>query len=313
MIVNALLSLRSPGGARGRLSILIYHRVLPAPDPLLPGEPDAATFRWQMQLVARHFRPLSLASAVTDLRAGRLPARAICVTFDDGYADNAEIALPILTSLGIPATFFIATAFLDGGRMFNDTIIETVRRLPSGHWDFSDLGFGCHELGDASSRINTYSSIIRNAKYLPQPERDQRVAQLAGQAGSPLPEQLMMRAEQVLILRQAGMDIGGHTHSHPILARLTETDAECEIRRGRDELEALLGEPVRLFAYPNGRPGQDYFEQHVAMVRKAGFDAAVSTAWGGARHNTDRFQLPRFTPWDRTPTRFLLRLAHKIS
>ncbi|NEX22543.1 polysaccharide deacetylase family protein [Thiorhodococcus mannitoliphagus] len=312
MLVKALLSLRSPGGQSGRLSILIYHRVLPAPDPLLPGEPDALTFQWQMRLVARHFRPLPLASAINLMREGRLPSRAISVTFDDGYADNADLALPILRDQGIPATFFVATAFLGGGRMFNDTVIETVRRLPAGRLDVSELGFGCHELGDAPSRIRVYSEIIRQAKYLPQQERDQRVTQLATQAEQPLPDDLMMRPEQVLTLRHAGMEIGGHTHSHPILAQLTDPEAEREIHRGRDELEALLGERISVFAYPNGKPGQDYHDQHVAMVERAGFDAAVSTAWGAAKPGSDRFQLPRFTPWDRSPTRFLLRLIRNL-
>jgi len=85
-------------------------------------------------------------------------------------------------------------------------------------------------------------------------------------------------------------------------------DARREINQSRECLAAILNEPVSLFAYPNGKPGQDYAAEHVRMVRDAGFAAAVSTAWGVASRDSDSFQLPRFTPWDRQPVRFALRL-----
>lgn len=312
MIPRFLLSRLSPGGPRGRLSILIYHRVLPKPDPLRPDDPDAAAFRWQMQLVSRFFQPLPLDDAVRRLREGCLPARAICVTFDDGYADNAEVAFPILQELRIPATFFIATGFLGGGRMFNDSVIETVRRLPNGKHNMAALGLGQHELTDDQSRIAAYSAIIRQVKYLPQHERDEYVQRMTQRLDAPLPDNLMMRHEQVRALHQAGMGIGGHTVSHPILSRLNDSAAVKEIRQGREELEYLIDAPVRLFAYPNGRPGKDYQAKHVAMIRDADFVAAVSTAVGTANRTSDVFQLPRFTPWDRSRMRFLARLVKNI-
>jgi hypothetical protein len=77
---------------------------------------------------------------------------------------------------------------------------------------------------------------------------------------------------------------------------------------GKHALEAIIGAPVPLFAYPNGKPGQDYLAEHAAMAREIGFEAAVSTSWGSARPASDVFQLPRFTPWDRHPLPFLLRM-----
>src|SRR5436305_15020348 len=94
--INELLS---PGGPRGRLSIMIFHRVLPAPDPLRPSEPDAARFEAEMRNVARWFNVVALGRAVQGLKDGSLPARALAVTFDDGYADNHDVALPILRRL----------------------------------------------------------------------------------------------------------------------------------------------------------------------------------------------------------------------
>ena len=95
--------------SRDRLAILIFHRVLPQRDPLIPALETEAEVRNQMQALARWFKVLPLPRAIDLLEQGKLPSRAVCVTFDDGYEDNASAALPILSELGLPATFFIAT------------------------------------------------------------------------------------------------------------------------------------------------------------------------------------------------------------
>jgi peptidoglycan/xylan/chitin deacetylase (PgdA/CDA1 family) len=118
----------------------------------------------------------------------------------------------------------------------------------------------------------------------------------------------MMTGEQVRHLRRSGMEIGAHTMTHPILAQLDRERADLEIRDSKRRLEEITGNPVTLFAYPNGKPSRDYRREHVATVRALGFEAAVTTAWGVAHAASDTYQLPRFTPWDRTPAKFILRL-----
>lgn len=312
--LTAALSLASPAGARARLAILIYHRVLPAPDPLLPDTPDVATFDWQMSLLARHFRVLPLAEAGRLLREGRLPARAACITFDDGYADNLTEALPILHRHQLPATFFIASGYLDGGRMFNDTLTELVRRLPPGEVDLAEPGLGRPVLTDTASRRALIRTLVGQFKYQPLVERSQAVDALAQRYGVTLPDDLMLSTAQLRTLAAAeGVEIGGHTCRHPILARLSPADAEQEIRVGKAELEERLERRVCLFAYPNGRPGKDYTPEHAEMVRSCGFDLAVSTAPAAADRHSDPFQLPRFTPWDATPARFGLRMLRTLA
>ena len=128
MLLTKLLGATlSPGGARGSLSVLIFHRVLSAPDPLFPDEPDASRFAEILSWVARAFTVIPLAQGVASLNAGTLPPRALAITFDDGYEDNFTAALPVLQRFGMHATFFVASGFLDGGRMWNDTVIESVR------------------------------------------------------------------------------------------------------------------------------------------------------------------------------------------
>jgi len=302
------LLLRIRGASR--LSVLAYHRVLPAQDPLLPGEPFAADFEHRMRWVKANFNVLPLGEAVRALREDRLPGRALSITFDDGYADNHELALPILRRLGLPATFFVATGFLDGGCMFNDVVIEAVRRAGGADLGLGDLGLGRHPLGSDEQRARAIDRILACLKYF-EPERRRRVAlEIAQRSGSAVPTALMMTSEQVRALHAAGMEIGAHTVTHPILAEIPLGHARHEMDASRARLERITGAPVRLFAYPNGSPRRDYFAEHAALARQLGFDAAVSSAWGAAGPGDDLYQIPRFTPWDRADWRFGLRLAH---
>lgn len=293
------------GGFRGsnRLTIMTYHRVFAQPDALIP-EPSADTFSWHMELISRYCTPLSMRDALSHLKAGTLPERAVCVTFDDGYANNIEVALPILQHYDVPATVFVATDYLQGGMMWNDLVYETVRRLPSGEVDLGELGV---QQVEENQKSDLCDRLIRAVKHLPQEKRKSAV-ESAAERVSGIPEHPMMTPEQVRTLHQAGIEIGAHTLSHPILATLDEPAALEEIRGSKQLLERLIQSPLRYFAYPNGRLGDDYLLCHRDMVKQEGFEAAFSTQWGCATTESDHWQLPRFTPWDNSPERFLLRL-----
>ncbi len=315
-MLRLALSLASPSGPGGRLSILIFHRVHARHDPLWPDDPDAAHFDEMCRWLAHWFNVLPLDEAVRRLADGRLPSRAACITFDDGYADNHDVALPILRRHGLVATFFIATGYLGGGRMFNDSLAETVRAAGGPVLDTKGFAEGLPEqldIGTLPARRQALKALINALKYREVDERHALTRDLQRRAGVPaLPEDLMMQPEQVRAMRRAGMQIGAHTLTHPILARLPDAEALREIAESRRVVESIVGEPVTLFAYPNGRPGEDYSPRTVGLVREAGFAAAVSTAWGSARAGSDLFQLPRFTPWDQTRLRFGLRLAANL-
>jgi peptidoglycan/xylan/chitin deacetylase (PgdA/CDA1 family) len=290
----------------------MYHRVLPSPDPILDDVVDAKAFEVQMRALAECFTVLSLAEAVARLGEGSLPARAACVTFDDGYRDNVEIALPILERLGVHATFFIASGFLDGGRMFNDTVIEAVRRIPGYTVSLPELGAVDLPIRSARERRLAIDRLLGKSKYLDDAARSEICQRIAALAQGHLPTDLMMSSAQLRALSAAGMEIGGHTVSHPILANTPDDVAVREIADNRAALEAITGKRVTLFAYPNGVPGQDYFAEHVRMVRECGYTGAVSTSWGAAHAESDPHQLPRFTPWDREPMRFVGRMVHNL-
>ena len=297
----------APGGARGSLLVLIFHRVLPQTDPLMPGEPDTAAFAAQMDVIRATCTVLPLSEAVERLYSGSLPERATCITFDDGYANNLTMAAPILKARGLPATVFVATSFLNGGRMWNDTVIESVRQAGES-LDLASIGLGAHSLPDVPARRRAIDTIIGQIKYLDPAERPGKAAAVADCARATPPSDLMMTDDQVRQLPREGIEVGAHTLTHPILARTNPDDAWREIAGSKTVLEALTGTQVKLFAYPNGRPRRDYERAHVEMVRKAGFTAAVSTAWGAGQRTSDRYQLPRMLPWDKSPLKYAARL-----
>lgn len=293
--------------AKQRLSILIFHRVLPAHDPLRPDEPTVDEFDWQMRLLREYFNPLPLADGVERLLSGDLPEHAICVTFDDGYSDNEAFAMPILRKYSVPATVFVSTGFLNGGRMWNDTIIEMLRHYDKPELDLRDIGLGCYRVESNPLRLSTIASIIQEIRHLDPAVRYSLTAEIE-RYGNNLPLDLMMTDEQVRNLQSNGIGIGAHTVTHPILASISIETARQEILESKAYLENLVQTPVDVFAYPNGRPEIDYRAEHRALVSELGFKTAVSTHWGVSIPQSDRLQLPRFTPWDRREMKFAIRL-----
>jgi peptidoglycan/xylan/chitin deacetylase (PgdA/CDA1 family) len=303
----------SPQGERAKLSILIYHRVLPEVDPLFPLEVTAESFDKQLTVLKMHFNVLPLTEAIVRLKSGTLPSRSACITFDDGYADNVSIALPILKRHRLQATFFIASAYLNGGRMFNDTIIHSIRHSRSLQIDLTKLGLGIHKLETLAAKHQTIDALLKYVKYLPLGEREdtaEMIAELITDIKPP--SDLMMNMLQLKELSDSGMTIGGHTAHHPILAKLNKAESSLEIAEGREFLESILGIKVNFFAYPNGKPGVDYLPEQVDILKKMGFEAALSTQWGTASRKSDMFQLPRFTPYARNISHFTPMLFQNL-
>ena len=301
----------SPKGAMAKLQVLIFHRVRAIPDPLFPGEIDAQQFDRLCTWVKHWFNVLPLDQAVAQMHSGALPARALAISFDDGYADNHEIALPILQRHGLKATFFIATAFMNGGRMWNDSVIEAIRLCKAPVLDLTKTvaaSLGVMAIEGLPAKQAAIGRLIGAIKYLTPQERMDWVNAVVQAAGTQLPSDLMMDTQQIVALQNAGMQIGAHTANHPILARLTRSKARQEIAASKQALEAMLGRRIDLFAYPNGKPGTDYSAETVELVRELGFAAAFTTVAAANTAASDPFQLARYTPWERTRLRFGVKL-----
>lgn len=197
--------------------------------------------------------------------------------------------------------------------MWNDDVIEAFRLSRKDELDLSQFDLGIHRLTDSTSRVKGYEAVLGKLKYFEHSRRSEISREIASISMVPEVSELMMTHRQLRLLHNEGAEIGGHTRTHPILEQLDNAAAFQEIESGKLELESLLGTEVRVFAYPNGVPGRDCSARHAKMARQAGFEAAVSTRQACATSTSDIFQLPRFTPWDRTPLRFAIRSMMNLS
>lgn len=310
-LLRSVGNVLAPAGTRARLTVVMYHRIISQANPLHDFGTSEAAFDAEMAALAEVFNVLPLAEAVERMHAGRLPARAVAITFDDGYRDNAELACPILQRHGLTATFFISTGLLDGGIMFHDAVSEAIQRCSADSIDLSWLGLGALPLNTPQLRCAAIGRIAAQIKPVASRERHEITRRLAQELGVELPTDLMMSSGQVRQLLLAGMDIGGHTRDHPILTSISDEAAREQIASNKRDLESLSGRRVHLFAYPNGKPDKDYAARHTAIVRDCGYEAAVTTAFGSGGVETDLMQIPRIAPWEMSTRAFVARLlAH---
>jgi len=308
-IFRPLAKIASPGGAKGKLQIFIFHRVLDKPDALIPYEPDVQRFDSIINAISSVFNVIPLDEAVQALNSGCLPPRAACITFDDGYADNYTNALPVLLKYRVPTTVFIATDYIGGQAMWNDVVIESIRAF-SGEFTLESLNIFARECHTDEQKYTLINQVLNDIKHRPQAERQELVEQVKSDCDHYM-QPLMMNEEQIKGLYESGVIIGAHTRSHPILANLDDSTSYEEIATSREILSGLLKDNIELFAYPNGKPVSDYTDKDVENVRKAGFSAAVSTRQSVATGNDDVFQLPRFSPWDMNLDKYLLRSIYE--
>lgn len=307
--------------------VIMYHRVAAIGfDPyLLCVTPSR--FAEHMDLLRTGWNPLALGDALQLMRDGRLPERAVVVTFDDGYADNLLQAEPLLARHGVPATVFVTTGYLGGKREFwwdeleamflapgtlperlevrvGDEVREwsldgAVTYTPADHerlrnWNVLDPN-------DPSPRHSVCRSLHVLVRSLEPARRDDVLGQLRSWAGSARPARPSHRQltpEEVARLdASAVVEVGGHTVSHPLLAACAAEEQAREIGEGKRRLEEIVGRRLAGFAYPFGAPG-DYSEQTVEAVRAAGFACACSNFEGRATAAGDPFQVPRMMVMD---------------
>lgn len=311
-VSNGLFSVLSRQGQHAKLTVLLFHKVPLAADPLTPTEPTFSQFEHILDFLQENATVLPLTDAAAALASGRLPKKAVALTFDDGYDEWLTTVSPALRARNMHATFFVTTEQLEGPALWHERIIAAVRALPDSGARLP-YGFGSYgDLRQPGSRIRLISELQERLKYAPLPERLGAIEMIEAQARSPLVWPRPFDRDSVRALHSQGFEIGGHTISHPILNECTDAQATEEIAGCKDELEAIIGGRVDAFAYPNGRPLKDYEGRHVAMVKACGYKVAVATSGGAARLDSDIFQLPRFTPWGATNERMALQLARNL-
>jgi peptidoglycan/xylan/chitin deacetylase (PgdA/CDA1 family) len=275
--------------------VLIYHRVtvLPTDPHLLAVSPE--NFRTQMRFLKENCKIVRFEDDWSELRE-----QAVAVTFDDGYADNIQEALPILEESGIPATFFISTGNIG---THDEFWWDELERIILGSVHYPEQ----FQLHDQEYAGNWFT---RNEKERQTLHDD--LHQLTGRVGPDRREDWLTQLRKWGGLDRTGRrdyrplgveelqalasspwaTIGAHTVTHTPLATLPGDEQRYEIAASRQYLEQLLGREITTFSYPFGRKCH-YNRATVRICRELGFRKVASNFPGQAHRWTDHLQIPR--------------------
>lgn len=286
---NRLLNLIDPP-----VVVLLYHRVaeLGSDPEMLAVSPD--NFRAQMRYL---HEAVPLVRFEEDWGGRSKPALA--VTFDDGYADNALQALPILEDAGVPATFFVSTGPISGGTQFWWHQLEQFvlgEEPPPAGIALDGCGRkGNWPTGNREQRLVCYRELAALMRDADCRQRADWLAQLRRQTPPARAAELhrAMTVDELRLLAGSRLvTVGAHTVSHSRLAVLSAEAQREEIVASKKLLESWLDREVATFSYPFGKRS-DYNRQSVALCREAGFRKAAANFPGQAHRWTDPYQIPR--------------------
>ena len=283
----------------GVVSVVTYHGLLREPLSV----PDSCFlgldhFTAQMEYLARHFQVLHLEDAFgPDPHPTDRPLA--CVTFDDGFASAHDLALPVLERFSIPASMFVVTGLIDtADTVWSARLHQAVCATSAPEVTFAGLRF---PLGSRAARSDTSTRLQQLIKTLREPVFDAALDDLLAQLDQRRAEPAatwepfrMLRSDQIRQMsRRDLVRVGAHSASHQILTRTSPDDACAQIHASLRTIAALVERPSRTFAYPNGGP-DDFDENVIEMLRRAGIEHAVTLIPGPNARTTDAYRLRRY-------------------
>jgi peptidoglycan/xylan/chitin deacetylase (PgdA/CDA1 family) len=311
---------RLAGGRRGAPAalILLYHRVADAEaDPFrLCVSPEL--FEQQLRLVCANWPVVPLEEVVDGVVAA-VPSGppVIVVTFDDGYADNLEVAQPIASALEVPVTIFVTGGpIVTGERFWWDELVTLLWQPADGARTVTVKIAGrvrSFPLFTEAQKVEACAELHRRLRPLEKGERRAVLDGIAAQAaehplrgeGRPL-----TIAELEQLGARAGVTVGAHTMQHRALSSLSAAERLAELRESRRFVQNTIGREVEFFSYPFGR-ARDVGSDSQQAVAEAGYRAACTTVQEPVRIGQSHYALPRLTIYDEPPET-LLRRARKL-
>lgn len=267
-----------------RLRVLAYHRVLPREAErgfaydieLVSAWQDE--FDWQVRYLARHHQVITCHDLAAMIDAGQpIPRNAVMITFDDGYRDNHDIALPILRSHGVSAVIFVATGYMGSRETYwYDRLVHQMLGVTHAELPMPGGATALMVGGGEAQRRRAAHAALKHLKGLADAERRDTLERWRVAMGAAEHDEFQgidgpMDWTEVRALSEAGIEIGSHSVSHPILARIDDdAELERELVESKAQIEAHTGRPVVSLAYPVGGPGA-YSERVVGAARRAGY------------------------------------------
>jgi peptidoglycan/xylan/chitin deacetylase (PgdA/CDA1 family) len=210
----------------------------------------------------------------------------VSLTFDDGYADNHQIAAAMLAEAGLRATLFVTTGLVGTDQMlwFDRAAAQWRRSTATDRQELAALA-APHGGGADTSSFAAWMAFLKRCD----PAARARIVSQHPEKGAATAGCELMTVEQVRDLHRRGHEIGSHTVSHPLLPQQNDGDLQDELAQSRERLREWLGEPVAGIAFPNG----DCDVRVVAAAESAGYRYGCATQRGRNRPGWDRMRLKR--------------------
>ncbi|HWO38067.1 MAG TPA: polysaccharide deacetylase family protein [Candidatus Acidoferrum sp.] len=289
--------------AEGGVAIIMYHSVMNDPssaETTLGGIIHSTNvFRGQIDVIARHFHAVTLDDVLSFLRGEKLlPPRAVVVTFDDGYADNYQVASDILSRAGIPGVFYVTVDCIDRQRLPWPSLLRYAF-LTSKNPSWTDPAGTVWTLASTAQRTQAFEHASEYCAKLSGTSQDQFVEEIGRQLETESPPSspgLMMTWDEVRGLTRYGHIVGSHTMTHPNMAYLSENDARTELLESKRRLEEELAVPITHFSYPCPALQPHWIDHTVSASRQIGYQTAVTTNGGIVRRQDDPLRLHRIRP-----------------
>lgn len=289
--------------SEGGVAMIMYHSVIddpPSAETTLGGIVHSTeVFRGQIDVITRHFHAVTLDDVLSFLKGEkRLPPRAVVVTFDDGYADNYQIASDILSRAGVPGVFYVTVDCIDRQRLPWPSLLRHAF-LTSKNRNWTDPDETVWPLASTAQRTQAFDRASEYCAKLSGTAQDQFVEAIGRQLESESPPhspRLMMTWDEVRGLARNGHTVGSHTMTHPNMAFLSEGDARTELLESKRRLEEELASPIVHFSYPCPALQPHWLDRTVSASRQIGYRTAVTTNGGIVRRQDDPLTLHRIRP-----------------
>ena len=303
-VLMASRMLRVAARLRGKgAAILMYHSVLDDPvraENFLGGiSHSRQVFQGQMELLARDFHPVTLDHVFRFVTGNEdLPERAVVVTFDDGYTDNYEVAMPILNQVGVPAAFYATIDSIENRRLPWPSRLRFAFFMTS-RSEWRDGAGKTWPLKTPEQKNGAFLAVCDLVAQLAASAQEQSVARVESELDKCHPKgfgEWMMTWEQLRGLTESGHIVGSHTMTHPNLAFVTVDEVRWELLESKQRLESRLGKKVVHFSYPCPALYPNWSEQTVGESMRSGYTTAVTTSSGLARRRDDPLALKRVRP-----------------
>ncbi|MBL7930665.1 MAG: polysaccharide deacetylase family protein [Bacteroidia bacterium] len=283
----------------------LFHRISPDRDPLWdPMDPDL--FSKCLRHISENYDVIT----IEDLPHAKLHEQTATISFDDGYKDNIEVALPILEKYRVKASFYVATDCIDNQTPTWTYYLEHLfknTQKPELNIDFEYLpeGMRVKQLQDYNSRIAYVKKLKPLLKNLTLAQRREVVLHVSGIYNDVEKPNVMMTWEDLKKLRQLGHQVGSHTKSHTMLGHLSdETRLIEELKGSRDRIFEMLGENPKTISYPNG----SYNQRVTELSKEYGYLSGLAVKQDVYIPGRDSiFEIPRIElynePWWKTKLR----------